>query len=117
MATQNRESSKTTAFLDPGQELMQALFPLRRITWVNHFIKKVKQPGMAIPKTKNENTEKFLLGLALCLCLFMKNQSSLIKYGKLLKMYTAKYAKQVPVEEAPFIVSKLNELIQRTKIK
>jgi len=108
----NRENEQAIA-LDPKEELISALRPLRRVTWVSHFIKKIQRPQMDMPKGRNANTEKFILGLALCLCLFMKNHSSLMRYGKPLKNYTNKHATYVHATQAPLIKNKLSELLNK----
>lgn len=98
---------------DPKKELIDSLHPFRRIVWVDNFIKKVQKPQIIMPKGTNAHTEKFLLGLALCFCLFMKNNASLMKHGQSLKNYTNKYAQQVPLSEQPLISQKLTELMNR----
>lgn len=113
---QNRKN-KQAITLDPKEELISVLHPLRRVTWVSHFIKKVQQPQTGMPKGKNANTEKFILGLALCFCLFMKNHSSLMRYGKSLKNYTKNYALQVEITQASLIRTKFDELLLRVAKK
>ncbi len=70
-----------------------------------------------MPEGENANTERFILGLLICLCLFTKNHSSLMKYGKLLKNYTNDYAANIPDAQAPLITHKLNEFIAKTAKK
>jgi len=100
-------------FSDPKKEFLNALYPLRRIAWINEFIKNAEQKHINVPIGENAPTERFILSLSLCFCLFAKNQSSLMKYGELLKKYVNDYAAQVPETEAPLVKAKLAQLISK----
>lgn len=113
MTTHKNRGNGRAVTLDPKEELISALRPLRRVIWVSNFIKKMQRPQINMPKGKHANTEKFILGLSLCLCLFMKNHSSLIRYGKPLKNYTNKHAAHVLPTQAPLIKNKLYALIDK----
>jgi hypothetical protein len=111
MIAKNQQNERV-AFLQPKEELIQALVPLQRISWINKFIQKIKSPDILAPKGKNANAEKFLLGLTICLCLCMKNQSSLMRHGKQLKLYTMKYAEYILPQQNQQIISRLNKFIK-----
>lgn len=117
MTIHRNRRNKQALSRDPKEEFISVLYPLRRVTWVNNFIKKIQQSQMDMPTGKNADTEKFILGLALCFCLFIKNHSSLMRYGKPLKNYTDKYAAHVQTTQAPFIKNKLYELINKSSNK
>ncbi|MCD6038752.1 MAG: hypothetical protein K0S27_152 [Gammaproteobacteria bacterium] len=111
MATHRQ--NKLTAPVDPKKEFLRALRPLRRVTWITDFIKKVEQPQTHMPEGSQANTEKFILGLSISLCLFMKNHSSLMRYGKALRNYTNAHAAHVLATEAPLVRNKLQELFNK----
>ncbi|MCE3238039.1 MAG: hypothetical protein K0R24_1020 [Gammaproteobacteria bacterium] len=98
---------------DPKHEFLNALYPLRRITWIDHFIKNLKQSHVNMPMGENASTERFIVSAGLCFCLFVKNKSQLMKYGKSLKKYINKYAAETPYTEAPLVQAKLSELMNK----
>jgi hypothetical protein len=102
-----------SVFSDPKQEFLSALYPLRRIAWIDHFIKNLKQPHVNMPIGENASTERFIVSVGVCFCLFVKNKPDLMKYGRSLKKYVNKYAAETPHTEAPLVQAKLVELINK----
>ncbi len=100
-------------FSDSKQEFLKALYPLYRIAWIDRFIKNLQQPQVNMPTGENASTEKFILSLGICFCLFAKNKPALMRDGRVLKEYVNKYAAKIPDTEVPLVQAKLFELINK----
>ena len=104
--------NKQIMLINTKKELLNALYPFRRITWIRQFVKTVKNKHTIIPDGPH-HTERFLLALYIAFCLHLRNHSSLARYGKPLKSYLNHYIEDVPVSAAPLIVETLRSVKKR----
>ncbi len=93
------------------EELHRVLRPLKVTKIARDFINTLDITNLKMPTGKNADSEKFLIGLSISLCLFYYDKATLLKKGGLLKKYVINYAKKVPLSHTSFIINHVKKLV------